>query len=135
MKLQQDKLTALSHAVTHLGKGYVQISGQRYEQNVMLSKDQIQPAWGPDGLAGLRVEDVAQLLTWHPEIVLIGTGDRLHFPSPSVLRPLIEAGIGYEIQDTANACKTFNVLLSEGRRVVAGLIIESQRPESPPESL
>ncbi len=59
-----------------------------------------------------------------PEIVLLGCGARFRFPSPAVLAPLYGAGIGVEVMDTRAACRTYNILLSEGRRVVAALIVD-----------
>ena len=55
--------------------------------------------------------------------MLLGTGSRLHFPPAAVLMPLIAAQIGYEVMDTGAACRTFNVLAGEGRRVVAALLL------------
>jgi len=60
-----------------------------------------------------------------PEVVVVGTGTRQRFPSPQVLRPLIEANIGYEIMDLAAACRTFNILATEGRAVVAALVFDA----------
>lgn len=56
------------------------------------------------------------------EIVLLGTGARLRFPHPSLTRPLMEAGIGLEVMDTGAACRTYNLLASEGRKVLAAIL-------------
>jgi uncharacterized protein len=56
------------------------------------------------------------------EIVLLGTGPRLRFPHPSLTRPLLEAGIGLEVMDTGAACRTYNLLASEGRKVLAVIL-------------
>jgi uncharacterized protein len=58
-----------------------------------------------------------------PELVLFGSGARLRFPQPAWIRPLIEAGIGVETMDTAAACRTYNILAGEGRRVIAALLL------------
>ena len=60
-----------------------------------------------------------------PELVLLGSGTRLRFVAPALLRPLIEQRIGVETMDTPAACRTFNILAGEGRRVVAALLIEA----------
>jgi len=60
-----------------------------------------------------------------PELVLIGTGAKFEFPEPARLAPLRSAGIGVEVMDTAAACRTYNILLGEGRGVVAALIVSS----------
>jgi uncharacterized protein len=58
-----------------------------------------------------------------PEIVLLGTGPRLRFPSPAVYASLLKARIGVEVMDTAAACRTYNILAAEGRRVAAALML------------
>ncbi len=60
---------------------------------------------------------------WRPELVIFGSGERLQFVSPGLYRCLIEAGIGVETMDTGAACRTYNVLASEGRSVVAALLL------------
>ena len=67
----------------------------------------------------------ATVLPFYSEVVLFGSGSRLRFAKPEALRPLIERGIGVETMDTAAACRTYNILVSEGRSVVAALVIES----------
>jgi len=54
---------------------------------------------------------------------LIGTGARFQFPEPALLAPLQKAGIGVEVMDTQAACRTYNILLGEGRSVAAALIL------------
>jgi uncharacterized protein len=63
------------------------------------------------------------LLPLKPELVVLGTGTRLRHPAPELIRPLIEAGIGLEVMDTAAACRTYLVLSSEGRQVAAALLL------------
>lgn len=75
----------------------------------------LQPPWTP--------QHFEQILALSPELVIFGSGERLRFPSPGALRPLYEARVGIETMDTAAACRTFNVLVTEGRRVVAALLI------------
>jgi uncharacterized protein len=72
----------------------------------------------------LAEEHFAQLLQLRPELVIFGSGTRLRFVRPALLRPLITAGIGVETMDTAAACRTYNVLASEGRMVAAALLLE-----------
>ena len=67
--------------------------------------------------------DFARLLDYEPEIVLLGTGDVQRFPHPRLLAPLGEAHVGIEAMDTSAACRTFNILVAEGRRVAAALTV------------
>ena len=65
-----------------------------------------------------------------PELVLFGSGAALRFPRPAWVRRLIEAGIGVETMDTGAACRTYNILAGEGRRVVAALLVEPGKLET-----
>ncbi len=80
-------------------------------------------AWPRSRVEELQREDFDALLALKPELVIFGSGRTLRFVHPSITRGLIEARIGIECMDTAAACRTYNVLVSEGRRAVAALII------------
>ncbi len=89
----------------------------------LLGRTFVDPRWPPAGFGDLNAEHLAAVLAHEPELVLVGTGDRLQFPADTVLRPLQAAGIGYEIMDTPAACRTFNILAAEDRLVVAALLL------------
>jgi uncharacterized protein len=108
--------------ITGTGDGYVSVNGTRYEHSIVVTPDHVAP-WPVAETATLAAGHIAALLEHTPEITLLGTGARLTFPSAAVLRPLIEARIGYEIMDTGAACRTYAILMAEGRRVVAALIV------------
>lgn len=110
---------------TAYGDGYVDVNGTRHQANVIVAADAVTPGWFTGNLQALGPEHLAPLAAARPEIVLLGTGAAFRFPHPSVLAPLYQAGIGVEVMDTRAACRTYNILLSEGRRVVAALIVES----------
>jgi len=110
--------------ITGYGADHVLINKVRHDGNLMLSAEHIVVGWAPDGFDALTAEDFAALLALSPEVVLIGTGARLRFPAPQLLRPLIEAGIGFEVMDVAAACRTYNILATEGRAVAAALLFD-----------
>jgi uncharacterized protein len=102
--------------------GRVRIEGQHYSGTVAVTAGRIMADWGPadlDELAPAHLEAIAELA---PQIVVLGTGARQRFPDPAVYAVLLERGIGIEIMDTGAACRTYNILAGEGRRVVAALI-------------
>ena len=109
---------------TAYGDGWVEVSGRRIDASVAVAADRIVPGWAAAGLAGLTESEVAALAALEPEIVLLGSGAAFRFPDRAVLAPLYRAGIGVEVMDTRAACRTYNILLAEGRGVVAALIIE-----------
>ncbi|NDU89015.1 MAG: Xcc1710-like domain-containing protein [Ferrovum sp.] len=109
--------------LTGHGPGFVLIDQVKYTESLVLSPERLQPVWA-SRLELLEERHFAELLDYDPELVLLGSGTHFRFPDWSVTRPLLERGIGLEVMDTAAACRTYAVLSSEGRRVVAALIIE-----------
>ena len=84
-------------------------------------------AWHAASFEALGADHFARIAALKPELVIFGSGARLRFPAPALLRPLIDAGIGVETMDTAAACRTYNVLLAEGRSVVAATAFQPRR--------
>jgi len=123
MKIQLDD-TGGRYAITAYVPGQVSINRAIYTRSLIVSPDRLIADWAPADLSGLAREHLDALLALVPEVVLLGTGHSLRFPHPSLLEGLVRAGIGHEIMDTGAACRTYNVLMGEGRRVVAGLLIE-----------
>jgi uncharacterized protein len=94
-----------------------------YRHSIIVTPGEVLADWAPRSLDELQAAHMAQLARFGAQVVLLGSGDALRFPSVETLRPLVEAGVGYEIMDTGAACRTYNILAAEGRLVVAGLII------------
>jgi uncharacterized protein len=78
--------------------------------------------WRPRAMSELAVEDLAPALALRPEVLLIGTGARQVFPAPTLLATLYRSKVGFEVMNTGAACRTYNVMLAEGRVVVAALM-------------
>ena len=123
MKLQRDTQPD-RNLITAYGAGHVEINRQRHETSLVLLPDRLISPWAASGFAALQVSDFQLIADLAPEILLVGTGIRQRFPAPALLRSLIEARIGYEIMDSAAAARTYNVLMLEGRRVAAALLVE-----------
>jgi uncharacterized protein len=109
---------------TAYGEGYVDVNGTRHRANVVVAADSVTPGWSTGTLEALTPEHIERLAAARPEILLLGTGAAFRFPDPAVLAPLHRARIGVEVMDTKAACRTYNILLAEGRNVVAALIVE-----------
>lgn len=127
MKLHSDRTTTGGQRITAYGAGFVTVNETTFTGTVLLGADV--PATDleerrPDDLDAATIE---QLREQDPELVIIGTGSRHVFPSPGLLAPLTRAGIGVEIMSTPAACRTYNVLSAEGRKVVALLLPVVQR--------
>ncbi len=111
-----------SNVFTGYGEGYVMVNRQRYEHNLVVLPDRIVADWQPAGFDQLSAADFIRLAELAPEIVLLGTGTRLRFPRPELTRALYEARIGLEVMDIKAACRTYNVLAAEERKVIAALL-------------
>jgi len=120
MKLHATPTGSLN-AFTAYGEGFVAVNGTRHEASVLVLPESVQP-WRAPAFDALAAEDFASLAAMDLEIVLLGTGSRLRFPHPSLTRALAEARIGLEVMDLRAACRTFNVLVAEQRRVAAALL-------------
>jgi len=107
---------------TGYGEGYVMVNKQRHEQSLVVLRDRVLTDWPPAGFDDLDAGDFALLAELKPEIVLLGTGERLRFPRPELTRALIEARIGLEVMDIQAACRTYNFLAAEERKVAAALL-------------
>lgn len=99
------------------------INGRTYHSSVLVTPDQVDDSWQPTHADELTESDFEAVLPLKPQLVILGTGARQIFPPASVYLPLIKAGIGIEIMDTQAACRTYNIVSSEGRSVVAALIL------------
>ena len=109
------------NAITGYGEGYVMVNGQRHEANLVLLPDRIVP-WEARSFDALTEADFLFLKNLAVEIVLLGTGKRQRFPRPQLTAPLAAARIGLEVMDLKAACRTYNILVAEERKVAAALL-------------
>ena len=123
MKLQPDKFDTL--AITGHGPGWVAVNGEKVHHSVVVGSDGTRFDWACDRFEALTETHFGRLAETGPEVVLFGSGERLRFPPPRLLRALLERRIGVETMDTQAACRTYNILAGEGRRVVVALLIEA----------
>jgi len=108
---------------TGYGEGYVAVNGTRHGSSLVVAADRLVTDWPVASVEGIGADHLAAIVELRPEIVLLGTGRTFTFPEPRLLAPLHNAGIGVEVMDTPAACRTYNILLGEGRNVVAALIL------------
>ena len=119
MKLHADGSTT---RITAYGPGYFAIGERTVRHGIIITAEGTIAPWPPAVPADLDEEHLRELISYRPEVVLLGTGARQAFPPSELLRPFAEGRLGLEVMDTAAACRTFNVLAAEGRKVVAGLL-------------
>ena len=107
---------------TGYGEGYVKVNDEQHHGSLIVAPDRLQ-TWGAENFEALTADHLRTLLDFHPEIVILGTGPRLRFPPPHLARVLAEAAVGFEVMDTKAACRTYNILMAEGRQVVAAIFV------------
>lgn len=123
MKVELDAAPTGTLLVQFYRGGVVIINGQEYRTPLIICSDRLLPDWAPSNPEALRPLDIEQVLSLDVSTVLFGTGATTRFPPPEVLTYLEEAGIGHETMNTAAACRSYNVLAVEGRRVAAVLLV------------
>ncbi len=103
------------------GPGYVAVGGTAYHTPLLVTPEGTVSAWSVSDPGTLTIQAVQQWLEHRPEIVILGTGARQQFPDPSLLQPLYAARVGLEVMDTPAACRTYNILIAEDRRIMAAM--------------
>jgi uncharacterized protein len=125
MKMQADRPEG-SNAITRHGAEGVIVNGREHRHNVLVPwRGEVVP-WAVDNFEALDEASFEALIALEPELVIFGSGSRIRFPRPALLKDLMARRIGFETMDTPAACRTYNILASEGRNVVAALILETQ---------
>lgn len=122
MKFERET-AAGRNAFTAYGEGWVEVGGRRLSGSLVVAADRVLEGWAAGDIATLTEAETAPLLDWKPEILLLGSGASFRFPDRAALAPLYRAGVGVEVMDTKAACRTYNILLAEGRRVVAAIVV------------
>ena len=112
-----------ANVVKAFAPGEIRIGERVYARSLVLSATDVVEDWTPAAAEELDEGDLEPALALEPEVIVLGTGPTLAFPSVKVRAGLAARGVGLEVMDTAAACRTYNVLLLEGRAVVAALIL------------
>lgn len=122
MKFQPDRSEGVN-IVTRHDPSSIWVGAVAFPHSLLVPWSGDVRAWPPASTEELSAAHFEMALTLRPELVIFGSGARLRFVSPALTRCLIESGIGVETMDTAAACRTYNVLAGEGRRVLAALLL------------
>ena len=124
------QLTLENHDFRYFLRGVnaegVLVNERRLAQSFILSPMTLIEAWRPSEIGDLRPEDLEPILAMGPSVVLLGSGARLQFPSAAVMAACLTRGIGIEVMDNAAVARTFNVLATEARKVVAAFLLPSR---------
>lgn len=129
MKFQPDTASGVN-LVTRQEPGRLWVGTTPHTHSLLVPWEGEVLSWGASRPEDLTEAHFAQIAALRPEVVIFGSGERLRFVSPALLRPLIELRIGVETMDTPAACRTYNVLVSEHRRTLAALLLSPPAPPS-----
>ncbi|CAK7062527.1 hypothetical protein CUZ56_00509 [Saezia sanguinis] len=127
MDFQSD--TAFQHRITAYGPGWIEVDGERQNSSLLLSSKTGILSWPYPRFDTLDEQAFSQLLQYRPQIIVFGSGSQLRFPRPTWIKALIQQQIGVETMDLYAACRTYNILASEGRNTIFAALIES--PDTP----
>jgi uncharacterized protein len=120
MKLQPDQFNA--PFVSAYESGWIAVNGEKFTGALVISSERGCSPWLTGQFETLHADSFNNLIQFNPELVIFGSGASLRFPNPAWLAGLMQHRIGVESMDTAAACRTYNILAGEGRRVVAALL-------------
>ncbi|MDZ7809797.1 MAG: Mth938-like domain-containing protein [Arhodomonas sp.] len=122
MKLTEERGDG-SYRIRGYDAGRIVVNETSYTTSLVLAPEALDAQWPPQRFEELAREHFDPVLALEPEVVLLGTGETQRFPSRAVMLAVLERGIGMEVMDTAAACRTYNILMAEGRRVTAALLL------------
>jgi uncharacterized protein len=105
------------------GAGHVMVNGERFDRSIVVLAEEVRSDWAVAGFDALAETHFAYFVALKPDVLLLGTGATQRFPHPRLYRALTEARIGVECMDTPAACRTYNILVAEGRRVIAAILL------------
>ena len=123
MKLHSDPQSS-QNTITGYGIGFIEVNKTPYSQALIVQPDGEVMVWPVEESLDLTEDHFSMISGLQPELVIIGTGKKQVFLNPKTLQPLIKAKIGFEMMDSQAACRTYNILMGEGRKVLAAIILE-----------
>ena len=116
--------TSDSNLIRQYTAGEFLVNDVLYTQSIIVTADNVLTDWSRKKVSDLEISDFEKLAEFDAEIVILGTGQELVFPDIKLLKPLVNQRCGYEIMNSRAACNTFNVLVGDGRKVIAALLPE-----------
>ena len=122
MKLDRENTTG--NLIRRFTGREIHVGDQVFRQPVIITIEQLIADWSPPPVTALRLADLEAAIALEPEVILLGTGQRQQFPPATLTTAILQRGIGIEVMDTAAACRTFNILAAEYRRVAAVLYLD-----------
>jgi len=123
VKLHSDPQSS-QNTITGYGIGFLEVNQTPYSHALIVQPEGEVLAWPVEEIQDLSEDHFSMISALLPELVIVGTGKRQVFLNPKILQPLIKAKIGFEMMDSQAACRTYNILMGEGRKVLAAILLE-----------
>jgi uncharacterized protein len=122
MKFSED-MGSTNYRITGYSDEWVAVNQEKLAHSFLIGPQTLISNWQPQSIEALQPSHLEALFAIGAEVILIGTGTNQHFPKPETWKALVQHGVGFEVMTTAAACRTYNVLLSEARRVAAAFFL------------
>lgn len=123
MKLEIDIPGQDLYRIESYNTGMICINGEQLTSSLIVSPRLLIKTWSPKSFSDIAPQHIDQIIRLRPEIIILGTGRKLHFPTAQIAAQIRQQGIGFEAMDTGAACRCYNLLMGEGRNIVAGLMM------------
>jgi uncharacterized protein len=111
------------HRIRSYEPGRIRIDDNTYDHSLIVTQDQLVADWPPQSLDELESRHLQAIFDLKPEVIILGSGARQRFPERGLLQEIMKSGIGVEVMETGAACRTYNILMAEGRRVAAAIFL------------
>lgn len=122
MKFSQE-YSPSDNVITGYGSGFIEINRQKFEKSLLVFPDRDTQTWACDSIQSADQTSLMMIIEYKPELVVLGSGSHFAFPDFELQAWLQANGVGCEVMDSAAACRTYNVLLAEKRKVAAALLL------------
>ena len=122
MQFTRDPVSAVT--IRQVDRGSIRIGSQDFDHSIVVTAESVLCDWPEIGVDNLNIDDLQEILSLNPDVLILGTGWQPVFPPRDLTFAMARRGIGFEVMDTPAACRTFNILIAEGRNPAAVLIID-----------
>jgi uncharacterized protein len=130
MKIELDSENSTSNKIISYSDDSFTLKNKVIKSNLLISKDHFIENWSIKSYQYLALQQMDQIIAWQPEVILLGTGKESGFQNQELLSYITSKNIGLEIMNSGAACRSYNLLIDEGRNVVACLFLPSSQGAS-----
>ena len=123
MKIELDSTATHPNRINAYEQGSILIGNERFVSSFIITPSIVIYNWPPQIFTDITSYHLDQILEMKPELILLGTGRQQHFPETDLFSNTTKLNIGFEVMDTGAACRSYNILLQEGRNVAAALLM------------